>query len=404
MNASRTTTRRQLIGRAAAAGTAFAVLPDWIAAMAQASPALAAASTGRLTPELTEGPYWVDTALRRSDVRANTSGAETAPGVAQDGVSLKLTIKVLESGKPLSGVAVDIWHANARGLYSDESSQAAGGGAGGGDTSGQNYLRGYQITGRDRGINAAPLAGQVSFETIWPGWYTGRAIHIHVRVRKLSEHGATIAGYTTQIFFSDADNDAVVSGAAPYNTRSPKTIRAPTRATRSCAAPMSRQTSSSWPAISAMASRPPSTSNSTMPRWSHPEASLAPTPVVRRPAPSATFSFASAAGIRRDAQPGCKRKKPSKTGSLRNCGTGTRTPNFCSRGRRVADYTIPQGVATGRVRRSAWPRSEAIIGRRSSRLRPGALAGAAVARPSRPGLNTATAVAHAAAAACDQSR
>jgi protocatechuate 3,4-dioxygenase beta subunit len=190
--------------------------------MAQASPALAAASTGRLTPELTEGPYWVDTALRRSDVRANTSGAETAPGVAQDGVSLKLTIKVLESGKPLSGVAVDIWHANARGLYSDESSQAAGGGAGGGDTSGQNYLRGYQITGRDRGINAAPLAGQVSFETIWPGWYTGRAIHIHVRVRKLSEHGATIAGYTTQIFFSDADNDAVVSGAAPYNTRSPK--------------------------------------------------------------------------------------------------------------------------------------------------------------------------------------
>jgi protocatechuate 3,4-dioxygenase beta subunit len=168
MNASRTTTRRQLIARAAATGTAFVVLPDWIAGLGQATPALATAGTGRLTPELTEGPYWVDTMLRRSDVRANTPGAKTAPGVAQDGVSLELTINVLEGGEPLSGVAVDIWHANAHGLYSDESSQSAGGGTSGGDTSGQNYLRGYQITGEDRGINAAPVAGQVSFATIWP--------------------------------------------------------------------------------------------------------------------------------------------------------------------------------------------------------------------------------------------
>lgn len=221
MNASRTTTRRQLIGRAAAAGTAFVVLPDWIESLTRATPALAA-SASLLTPELTEGPYWVDTMLRRSDVRANTASAKTAPGVAQDGVPLKLTINVLEGGEPLSGVAVDIWHANAHGLYSDESSQSAGGGTSGGDTGGQNYLRGYQITGMDRGIKGAAVAGQVSFETIWPGWYTGRAIHIHVRVRKLSKQGATIAGYTTQIFFSDADNDAVLSGAAPYNTRSPQ--------------------------------------------------------------------------------------------------------------------------------------------------------------------------------------
>jgi protocatechuate 3,4-dioxygenase beta subunit len=198
------------------------VLPDWIAGLMQATPALAATSTSRLTPALTEGPYWVDTMLRRSDVRANTPGAKTEPGVAQEGVPLELTINVLEGGEPLSGVAVDIWHANAHGLYSDESSQSAGGGTSGGDTSGENYLRGYQITGKDRGVKAAPVAGQVSFETIWPGWYTGRAIHIHVRVRKLSQHGATIAGYTTQIFFSDADNDAVLSGAAPYNTRSPQ--------------------------------------------------------------------------------------------------------------------------------------------------------------------------------------
>jgi protocatechuate 3,4-dioxygenase beta subunit len=101
---------------------------------------------------------------------------------------------------------VDIWHANAYGLYSDESSQAAGGGdsSSSEDTITDNFLRGYQITGTDRGVKTKPVKGQVSFATIWPGWYTSRAIHIHVRVRKLHSSGATIAGYTTQIFFSDA--------------------------------------------------------------------------------------------------------------------------------------------------------------------------------------------------------
>jgi protocatechuate 3,4-dioxygenase beta subunit len=73
----------------------------------------------------------------------------------------------------------------------------------------------------DRGVNRAPVAGQVSFKTIWPGWYASRAIHIHVRVRKLSTTGAMIAGYTTQLFFSDADNRSVLTGASPYNSRSP---------------------------------------------------------------------------------------------------------------------------------------------------------------------------------------
>jgi len=63
----------------------------------------------------------------------------------------------------------------------------------------------------------------VSFRTIWPGWYSGRAIHIHVRVRRLSSSGATIAGYTTQIFFSDTDNSHVLTAAAPYSSRSPQT-------------------------------------------------------------------------------------------------------------------------------------------------------------------------------------
>jgi protocatechuate 3,4-dioxygenase beta subunit len=140
-------------------------------------------------------------------------------------VPLTLRINVLDANrgcKPLNGVAVDIWHANAHGLYSDESSQQTGGGTSTTDTGGENFLRGYQITGTDPGVNHSPVAGQVSFRTIWPGWYSGRAIHIHVRVRRLSGAGATIAGYTTQIFFSDADNDRVFNSAAPYNERLPK--------------------------------------------------------------------------------------------------------------------------------------------------------------------------------------
>lgn len=222
-------TRREAVRAAGMAGAAYIVAPSLLAACSNPRAAQAATQAAtkcaKLTPELTEGPYWVNTMLRRADVRANTKTAGSSPGVRQPGVLLELTINVLDASKdckPLDGVAVDIWHANAHGVYSDETSQQAGGGTSGGDTSGENFLRGYQITGKDPGLHRKPVAGQVSFKTIWPGWYTSRAIHIHVRIRKFSSSGATIAGYTTQIFFSDTDNDRVLTGAAPYNTRSPK--------------------------------------------------------------------------------------------------------------------------------------------------------------------------------------
>jgi protocatechuate 3,4-dioxygenase beta subunit len=224
MGTQRYITRRHAIRAGAGAFAAYLVRPAVMDILGGPATAVAAAVCSRLTPELTEGPYWVNTMLRRSDVRGNARGAERS---RQAGVSLDLYIKVMDTSsgcKPLDGVAVDIWHANAHGVYSDESSQAAGGGttSTAGDTSTDNWLRGYQITGVDRGLRPAPVAGEVSFRTIWPGWYTGRAIHIHVRVRRLSSTGATIAGYTTQIFFSDADNDHVLTSAAPYNTRTPQ--------------------------------------------------------------------------------------------------------------------------------------------------------------------------------------
>ena len=222
MHVQRYISRRQALG-VMGAGIASLALPKF-GLLAHVEPALAA-SGSKLTPELTEGPYWVNTMLHRSDVRANTGSATTLPGAVQPGVPLLLAIRVLDasrSSSPLDGVAVDIWHANALGLYSDESVQQVGGGTTAQSTNGENFLRGYQITGEDPGIYRKATAGQVSFRTIWPGWYSGRAIHIHVRVRKLSGSGATIAGYTTQIFFSDADNYRVLSGVAPYNTRSPQ--------------------------------------------------------------------------------------------------------------------------------------------------------------------------------------
>lgn len=218
MGSEHSITRRQAVTAAGAVGAAYLAGPAILRVLD--GTAIAASTCSKLTPELTEGPYWVNTMLHRSDLRSNSHG-----GGHQVGVLLALTVNVVDSTngcKPLDGVAVDIWHANAHGLYSDESSQQAGGGTSGGDTITDNWLRGYQITGKDRGIKNKPIHGQVSFMTIWPGWYTSRAIHIHVRVRKLSHNGATIAGYTTQIFFSNADNDHVLTRAAPYNTRSPQ--------------------------------------------------------------------------------------------------------------------------------------------------------------------------------------
>jgi len=212
-------TRRQALGAAGTAGAALLVARGPLSALGElvgATPAAAATKAGTVavTPAMTEGPYWIDEMLRRFDVRRSTGSP-----AAQAGVPLALKINVLDaaSGGAINGAHVDIWHANAYGLYSDEAGQP-----GGTSTTGQNFLRGYQVTGVDAGAHAAPVDGQVNFRTIWPGWYQGRAIHIHVRVRTY-DGSAVATNYTTQIFFSDDDNATVLNGAAPYNTRSPKT-------------------------------------------------------------------------------------------------------------------------------------------------------------------------------------
>ena len=223
-------TRRQALGAAGTAAAALIASRESLSALgelAAAAPAAAATTAGTVavTPTMTEGPYWIDEMLRRFDVRANTASASSSAGAAQAGVPLALTDQRARRVERRRDQRRPRRHlARQRGTASTPTNRAGRGGTSpaNGDTGGQNFLRGYQVTGVDAGALAAAVDGQVNFRTIWPGWYQGRAIHIHVRVRTY-DGSAVATNYTTQIFFSDADNATVLSGAAPYNTRSPKT-------------------------------------------------------------------------------------------------------------------------------------------------------------------------------------
>lgn len=142
------------------------------------------------TPQQTEGPYFVDEMLNRSDIRSDSSD-----GSVQDGIPLRLIIHIYDFGRngsctPLKGAHVDIWHANSQGLYSDI--QQAG-------TEGKKYLRGFQVTDDN---------GTVQFTTIYPGWYEGRTVHIHIKVRTL-EGPEKSFDWTSQLYLNDSITDEV---------------------------------------------------------------------------------------------------------------------------------------------------------------------------------------------------
>ena len=138
-----------------------------------------------LTPELTEGPYYVAGEKLRRDIR------EGHPGRL---LSLHLRVLNVATCKPIKGAAVDIWHADAAGNYS----------AFGSDSSSRTFLRGIQKTDTN---------GLAIFTTIYPGWYQGRAVHIHVKV-----HVGGSVVHTGQFFFPDALTASVYK-AAPYASR-----------------------------------------------------------------------------------------------------------------------------------------------------------------------------------------
>ncbi|MEY2568830.1 MAG: hypothetical protein QOE35_3359 [Actinomycetota bacterium] len=159
------------------------------------APAAAAASqsagaTCVLMPELTEGPYYLaDEAIRR-DI------TEGRPGTP---LRLELAVVDATACTPVSGATVEVWHADAAGDYS---------GFGNGASS-RTFLRGGQKSGGD---------GRVTFDTVYPGWYQGRAVHIHVKVHDGSRT------HTGQLFFDDAVSRAVYA-TSPYNQRSGQFLR-----------------------------------------------------------------------------------------------------------------------------------------------------------------------------------
>ncbi len=148
-------------------------------------------------PELTEGPYFVDEMLNRSDIRSDPSD-----GSLSEGVPLNLAFNVTQIGTngcvPLEGAQVDIWHCDANGIYSDVQ-----------NTTGKTFLRGYQVT---------DLNGLAQFVTIYPGWYPGRAVHIHFKIRTGNSE------FTSQLFFDDAFTDQIYL-QEPYAQRGERNPR-----------------------------------------------------------------------------------------------------------------------------------------------------------------------------------
>lgn len=142
-------------------------------------------------PEMTEGPYFVDEELNRSDIRSDPTD-----GTIKEGVPLALALNVSQingqSCTPLAGATVDIWHCDALGVYSDVTDT-------GFDTIGQKFLRGYQVTDEN---------GVVQFSTIYPGWYSGRTVHIHVKIRTEATDGAAYE-FTSQLYFDDTLTDQI---------------------------------------------------------------------------------------------------------------------------------------------------------------------------------------------------
>jgi uncharacterized protein (TIGR03437 family) len=183
------------------------------------TPSLFSASPVRMTravetlacvtrPALTEGPYFVEEGLNRSDIRSDPSTNVVRPGVP---LKLNFSVNSVSGGAcaPLSGAQVDVWHCDALGSYSDVAA-----GMGNGNTQGQKFLRGYQITDSN---------GAASFTTIYPGYYTGRTVHIHFKIRLFSGSIETYE-FTSQFFFDDTLSDQVFT-LAPYNTKSARTTR-----------------------------------------------------------------------------------------------------------------------------------------------------------------------------------
>jgi protocatechuate 3,4-dioxygenase beta subunit len=161
------------------------------ATAARAEPAAAPVSgpVCRLTPQVTQGPYWFDPKLNRADV---TEG--------KPGVPVRVAVTVVDGNcRPIRNARVDLWHCDASGVYSGYEGQGDDHKTGAKD---KTFLRGAQITDAD---------GRVTFRSIWPGWYEGRTPHMHLKVF-LGAHTVL----TCQLFVPDALSEYLYQNVPAY--------------------------------------------------------------------------------------------------------------------------------------------------------------------------------------------
>ena len=162
-----------------------------------------------LTPELTAGPYYLDDRLVREDITEGKAGVPLA---------LTVTVVDAESCAPIANAAVDIWHCDAKGFYSGFVEA---------DPDPQDPEP-YQDDGSNpytflRGVLLTDANGTVTFQTIYPGWYVGRDVHVHMKVHVggAAEDGTYDGGttaHTGQLAFSDTFTE-LVAAYAPYSSR-----------------------------------------------------------------------------------------------------------------------------------------------------------------------------------------
>jgi protocatechuate 3,4-dioxygenase beta subunit len=143
-----------------------------------------------LAPEATEGPFYLDDARVRRNI---TEGRPGSP------LTLRLKVVDASSCRAIRGASVDVWHCDASGAYSGTGSEAD-----------ERFLRGVQRT---------DAKGVAVFRTIYPGWYPGRTVHVHVLV-----HIAGNVVHTGQLYFPDTLTDAVFR-RTPYSRRPGRTTR-----------------------------------------------------------------------------------------------------------------------------------------------------------------------------------
>lgn len=155
-------------------------------------------------PQQTEGPFFVDEKLQRSDIRSDPSD-----GSMSRGVPVRLTFQVSRiadgSCTPLGNAIVHVWQCDAVGIYSDVRDMS-------GDTRGKKFLRGHQVTN---------TSGTAEFLTIYPGWYRGRTVHIHFKIRG-DPASKRAYDFTSQLYFDETVTDHVHK-QAPYNTKGRRT-------------------------------------------------------------------------------------------------------------------------------------------------------------------------------------